>query len=64
MFILGIIVGILLSIVSMIGTYILFQNKNLYTRFKQVDSLVKKKGQVIDPENEELQDWVNGLKKE
>lgn len=64
MFILGIIVGILLSIVSMIGTYILFQNKNLYTRFKQVDSLVKKKGQVIDPENEELEDWVNGLKKE
>lgn len=64
MFILGIIVGILLSIVSTIGTYILFQNKNLYTRFKQVDSLVKKKGQVIDPENEELQDWVNGLKKE
>lgn len=64
MFILGIIVGILLSIVSTIGTYILFQNKNLYTRFKQVDSLIKKKGQVIDPENEELQDWVNGLKKE
>lgn len=64
MFILGIIVGILLSIVSTIGTYILFQNKNLYTRFKQVDSLVKKKGQVIDPENEELEDWVNGLKKE
>lgn len=64
MFILGIIVGILLSIVSTIGTYILFQNKNLYTRFKQVDSLIKKKGQVIDPDNEELEDWVNALKKE
>lgn len=64
MFIIGIITGILLSIVSTIGVYALSQNKSLYTRFKQVDSLIKKKGQVIDPENGDLQDWINGLKKE
>ena len=64
MFILGIITGILLSIVSTLGTYILSQNKNLYTRFKQVENLVKRKGEVFEPENEDLSDWVNGLKKE
>ena len=64
MYIYGIITGILISMVSIAGTYALSQNKKLNTRFKQVDSVLKAKGQVFEPENEELSDWVDGLKKE
>lgn len=61
---LGIIIGILLSIISIIGTYLLSQKANLKTRLSQVDSVFKKKGEVFEAGNDEVEDWVDNLKKE
>jgi hypothetical protein len=63
-YILGIITGILLATVSIIGTYTLSRNKSLRVRYKQVEAILKKKGEVFEPDNEELESWVNNLPKE
>ena len=62
MYFLGIITGITLCI------FIALLNKKLENKIerviKQTQSKLKEKGAIIEPQSDELQDWIDNLKTE
>ena len=60
-YILGILTGVLLT-----GFMLLFSIvfKNPITRaIKQTESIFKEKGKILEPEDNQLEDWVESIKK-
>lgn len=66
LFILGILTGIGLSMISVLAS-ILFMARYkpaLERTIKQTESRFKKKGSILEPESEELSNWVRDLPQE
>ena len=61
-FILGLITGLLIAIIVFIIT--LFSKPKVERAMNQVSSRIKEKGTILEPENEELSNWVNSLPNE
>ena len=61
-FVAGILVGILLSILSCIFTLFIVKNNTISTHFKQLESKFKKKGQIFDGGETEVEGWIDDLK--
>jgi hypothetical protein len=61
-YILGIITGLVIAVLTMV-TLIYFK-PSIERTAKQIVSRVRMKGEIIEPENEELESWVNKLKQE
>ncbi|MEK7180016.1 MAG: hypothetical protein AAB706_00915 [Patescibacteria group bacterium] len=62
MYILGIITGICLSILTLVVSLIF--KTPLERTINQIGSRVKEKGKILEPENEEIKKWVEELKNE
>jgi len=58
-FILGIIVGLLIALIVLMIS--LWSKPVIERQLKQVQSQLREKGRVIEPDNEELGDWVKSL---
>ena len=61
-FALGIIVGLVCAIIFIIIA--LKEKPYIERKFRQVESRLKQKGAILEPENEELNDWVKTLSHE
>lgn len=54
-YILGVITGILLSLVMVVYRPVIYRTS------KQFESKMMRKGSILEPENDELSNWVEGL---
>lgn len=61
-YILGIITGIIITGFTIIFA-MLFKNP-IDRQIRQVQSRLKEKGKILEPENEEITEWVKSLKNE
>lgn len=62
--ILGVIIGVLLAIVSIVGLYTLSRAFNIKNTMNHVTSKFTKRGEVFEAESDEVSDWVDNLKKQ
>jgi len=60
----GIVIGLLLAIlVVLVSVYVLLkQKKAIERKINQVESVLKPKGSILEPQLEELETWINNLK--
>ena len=59
LFILGIIIGLLLSIICIMVT--LWQKPKIERTVKQIQNKLKQNGAILEPENEDLKNWIESL---
>lgn len=58
-FLFGIIIGILLSLIVFVVT--LWTKPKIERQIKQTESKLKAKGMILEPESEELENWIKKL---
>ena len=59
LFILGIIIGLLLSIICVMVTF--WQKPKIEKTVKQIQNKLKQNGAIFEPENEDLKNWIESL---
>lgn len=61
-FSLGLIVGLLLALIVLIA--VVYLRPTIERTISQATSMIKKKGEIIEPENEDVENWIDNLKTE
>ena len=59
---LGILIGLVVA--GLIFTILIYLKKPIERQIDQIQSRVKEKGKIFEPESEELSSWLNNLKHE
>lgn len=61
-YILGLITGVLLSLLVLVA--VAYLRPTVERTINRTISMVKKKGEIIEPENEDVEQWIENLKRE
>lgn len=61
-FILGLLTGLILATIVLIIT--LYSKPKVERTINQIASKTRQKGSILEPENEELEQWLSTLKKD